>query len=69
MSKSIKFGAIKFNSIADAAKAAQKRNPALSYMTCYMRIRSGKPVGTALQAKPRKYVKRNAEAAAEAATA
>lgn len=58
MSNAIKFGAIKFKSIAAAAKAAQKRNPSLSYMTCYMRLRSGKPIGSALQAKPRKYTRK-----------
>lgn len=62
MSNQIKFGAVKFKSIAAAAKAAQKKNPELSYMTCYMRIRAGKPIGTALQSKPRKYVRRAVEA-------
>ncbi len=58
MSNQIKFGAIKFKSITAAAKAAQKKNPAMSYMLIYMRLRAGKPVGSALQAKPRKYTRR-----------
>lgn len=61
MSKAIKFGAIKFKSIKSAVKSAQKKHPELSYMTIYMRIRSGKAVGSALQSKPRKYVKRPVE--------
>lgn len=63
MSNQIKFGAIKFKSIKAAVAAAQKKNPELSYMCIYMRIRAGKPVGSALQAKPRKYVRRAMEAA------
>lgn len=61
MSKQIKFGAIKFKSIAAAAKAAQKKNPNLKFMTIYMRLRAGKPVGSALQAKPRKYTRKQAK--------
>lgn len=66
MSNQIKFGAIKFKSIAAAAKAAQKKNPTISYMTLYMRIRAGKPIGSAIQAKPRKYVRKKAETVVEA---
>lgn len=62
MSNQIKFGAIKFKSIKAAVAAAQKKNPELSYMVIYMRLRAGKPIGTALQAKPRKYVRRAVEA-------
>ena len=58
MSNEIKFGAIKFKSIATAAKAAQKKNPELSYMTIYMRLRAGKPVGQAIQRKPRVYTRK-----------
>lgn len=57
MSKQIKFGAVKFKSITAAVKSAQKKHPQLSYMTIYMRIRAGKAVGSALQSKPRKYVR------------
>ena len=66
MSNQIKFGSVKFKSIAAAAKAAQKKNPALSYMTIYMRLRAGKKVGSALQAKPRTYVRRVVEQPVEA---
>ena len=61
MSKQIKFGAVKFKSITAAAKAAQKKNPELSYITIYMRLRAGKSVGSAIQIKPRKYVRRQSE--------
>lgn len=53
----VKFGAIKFKSIKAAVAAAQKKHPELSYMTIYMRLRAGKPLGSAIQTKPRKYVK------------
>lgn len=66
MSNQIKFGAIKFKSITAAAKAAQKKNPELKFMTIYMRLRAGKSVGSALQAKPRKYVRRVIEQPVEA---
>lgn len=59
MSKEIKFGAIKFKSIKAAVKAAQKKNPELSYLTIYMRLRAGKSVGSALQKSPRKYTRKN----------
>lgn len=59
--KEVKFGAIKFKSIKAAVKAAQKKHPELSYMTVYMRVRSGKPIGNAIQNKPRKYVKKIVE--------
>lgn len=58
MSNPIIFGAIKFKSIKKAVAAMQKRNPELSYITCYMRLRSGKAVGKALQSKPRKYTRK-----------
>lgn len=62
MSNVVKFGAIKFKSIKAAVKSAQKKHPELSYMVVYMRLRAGKPLGSALQRKPRKYVRRNVEA-------
>lgn len=58
MSNAVKFGAIKFKSITAAVKAAQKKHPELSYMTVYMRVRSGKPIGAAIQRKPRKYTRK-----------
>lgn len=61
MSKAIKFGAIKFKSIKAAVKSAQKKHPELSYITIYMRMRAGKPVGSALQLKPRQYVRKMVE--------
>lgn len=59
--KEVKFGAIKFKSIKAAVKAAQKKHPELSYMVVYMRLRSGKAIGSAIQNKPRKYVKKIVE--------
>jgi hypothetical protein len=61
MSKQIKFGAIKFKSIKAAVKSAQKKHPELSYITIYMRIRAGKAVGSALQSKPRQYMRKQIE--------
>jgi len=58
MSNQIKFGAIKFKSIKAAVAAAQKKNPELSYMVIYMRLRAGKSVGSALQKPPRKYTRK-----------
>lgn len=58
MSNAVKFGAIKFKSITAAVKAAQKKHPELSYMTVYMRLRAGKPIGAAIQRKPRHYTRK-----------
>lgn len=65
----IKSGAIKFKSLKDAYAAARKRNPSLKYMTFYMRQRAaekrgglGWTPGSAMQRKPRSYV-RKAQAA------
>jgi hypothetical protein len=56
--REIKVGAVKFKSIKAAVNAARKKNPELSYMTIYMRLRAGKPAGSAIQVKPRRYARR-----------
>lgn len=66
MSKKITLGTKKksFNSIMEAAKlvAAQTGEPLERvYMRCYMRLRSGKKVATALKQPPRQYVRKNVE--------
>ena len=53
-----------FNSIMEAAKliAAQTGEPVSRvYIRIYMRMRAGKPVGSALQRKPRQYVRKMVE--------
>lgn len=56
--KAIKMGAVSYKSIKAAVEAVQSRNPGMSYMTAYMRIRAGKKIGSALQKKPRQYTKK-----------
>jgi len=51
-------GAVKFNSIKSAYEAAKRRNPALSYITFYMRYRMGNSVQAASVRPVRKYNKR-----------
>ena len=62
----VKAGAIKFKSLKAAYQAAKKRNPNLKYITFYMRQRAaekrgglGWVVGSAMQRKPRSYVRKS----------
>lgn len=52
-------GAVKFKSIKAAYEAAKKKEPKLSYMTFYMRMRNGKSVSQAFHAKVRRYEHKN----------
>lgn len=65
----VKAGAIKFKSLKAAYQAAKRRNPNLKYITFYMRQRAaekrgglGWVVGSAMQRKPRSYVRKALEA-------
>lgn len=53
-----------FNSIMEAARliSAQTGEPVeRTYMRCYMRLRAGNKVASALKAPPRKYVRKQVE--------
>lgn len=61
----VKVGAIKFKSLKVAYQAAKKRNHNLKYITFYMRQRAaekrgglGWTPGSAMQRKPRSYVRK-----------